>query len=40
VIIGGAFALHGARRRQRNAVAPAQLSEAEQRRVEEILKQE
>ena len=40
LIIGGAFALLGARRRRRSAVVPKPLDEVEKKRLDEILKQE
>ena len=40
LIIGGAFALLGARRRRRSVVVPKPLDEVEKKRLDEILKQE
>ena len=40
LIIGGSFALLGARRRRRSAVVPKPLDEVEKKRLDEILKQE
>jgi len=40
LIIGGAFALLGARRWRRSAVVPKPLDEVEKKRLDEILKQE
>jgi len=40
LIIGGAFAVLGARRRRRSAVVPKPLDEVEKKRLDEILKQE
>ena len=40
LIIGGSFALLGARRRQRSAAVPKPLDESERQRLEEILRQE